>query len=164
MEALEVKGFSKAFQTDKKLVLARKWGAYIVYLLPLAFGLMGLQMISISIGSVIIFSVPLLYFGLSGIINTVVFTFSSEGIKIQNQPIPWFLPPDRLIPKSEIKQVMVKESVRKKNGSVVSRDYDVIVKLNNRKDILIKSYGDYPGKHASSNANKVANLILKHIQ
>jgi len=164
MEALTLKGFSKAYQTGTELVLARRWGGYFIYLAPLAIGLFCLQMVSVSVFAGLLFCFPFLYLGLSGMINNVIFTFDSKGLKITNKPIPWFLPPDKLISKSEIKQVFIKEIVRKQNGSATGRSYDVKIKLNNGNEVLIKSYEYVAGNSASSDASSLANLILKYIQ
>ncbi|MCU0439911.1 MAG: hypothetical protein MUC49_18660 [Raineya sp.] len=174
MEALEVKGFSKAFQTDKELTLTRRWNNFIIYIIPLAlslylgvsiiyilpvmFDLTGLKKIAVITGSIIVFTLPLLYLGLCGLLNTITLKFNSQGIRLENKPIHWFLSPNQFIPKSDISQILVKEVVHK-----TVPIYLLIIQLKTGKEIIIQSYGLYFGEKAAYYANDTANLILKYV-
>ncbi len=164
MDNLEIQGFSQAYQTENQLILKRKWGGVIIYLLPLFFGVFLLVSVpDFAIFHVLVLALPITYLGVAGVLNQVIYTFDNQSLKIQNKPIPWFFPKDKSIPASDIKKIFVLEMQRKKNNVAKGKSYDVYVELKNKQQILIKSYEYVNGNNSLQNANKLRDLILQFV-
>ncbi len=165
MENLSIKGFTKVSQDGKRLVLARKWGGYLGYLLPLSFGLVSLQTLSFSFAAGLTIAVPLIYLGISGLLNNVMYTFDETGIKIQNKPIPWFLPADRFIAIDAIKETYLRELItkNKQSGTRSGVLIEVRIKLNQGNELTIKSFGGNTSQDYE-NATLVGNLIKRYLK